>query len=53
MARALGFGGGRHRDTAAETPLIAMVRLRKRNEWVLPKGSSTTAKPRATPRNAR
>jgi 8-oxo-dGTP diphosphatase len=23
---------------SGETPLIAVVRLRKRNEWVLPKG---------------
>ena len=34
-----GHGGGRHRAAAGKaTPLVAVVRLRKRNEWVLPKG---------------
>ncbi|HET7124229.1 MAG TPA: NUDIX domain-containing protein, partial [Bradyrhizobium sp.] len=32
-----------------ETPLIAVVRLRKRNEWVLPKGKLDDGE---TPRDA-
>ena len=32
-----------------ETPLIAVVRLRKRNEWVLPKGKLADGE---TPREA-
>ena len=33
----------------AETPLVAVVRLRKRNEWVLPKGKLDDGE---TPREA-
>ena len=31
-------GGGWHCDAAGRDPLIAVVRQRKRNDWVLPKG---------------
>ncbi len=35
---------------SGETPLIAVVRLRKRNEWVLPKGKLDDGEtPRAPP----
>ena len=38
MARAPVLAAGGIVLRSAETPLIAVVRLRKRNEWVLPKG---------------
>jgi 8-oxo-dGTP diphosphatase len=36
-----------------ETPLIAVVRLRKRNEWVLPKGKLDDGENAAPRRRAR
>jgi 8-oxo-dGTP diphosphatase len=36
-----------------ETPLIAVVRLRKRNEWVLPKGKLDDGETRAAPPSAK
>ena len=38
MARAPVLAAGGIVLRRAEPPLIAVVRLRKRNEWVLPKG---------------
>ena len=38
MARAPVLAAGGIVLRQAETPLVAVVRLRKRNEWVLPKG---------------
>jgi 8-oxo-dGTP diphosphatase len=38
MARALVLAAGGIVLRQAEPPLVAVVRLRKRNEWVLPKG---------------
>src|SRR2546430_6631220 len=38
MARTPVLGAGGMVLRRAETPLVAVVRLRKRNEWVLPKG---------------
>ncbi len=49
MARALVLAAGGIVLRAEETPLIAVVRLRKRNEWVLPKGKLDDGE---TPRDA-
>ena len=38
MARAPVLAAGGIVLRQAKTPLVAVVRLRKRNEWVLPKG---------------
>src|SRR3954464_2549550 len=38
MARSPVMGGGGIVLRQGQTPLVAVVRLRKRNEWVLPKG---------------
>jgi hypothetical protein len=38
---------------SGETPLIAVVRLRKRNEWVLPKGKLDDGENAARRRRAR
>ncbi len=37
----------------AKTPLVAVVRLRKRNEWVLPKGKLDDGETPRAPPNAR
>ena len=49
MARALVVAAGGIVLRQAKTPLIAVVRLRKRNEWVLPKGKLAAGE---TPRDA-
>src|SRR5271154_1917169 len=49
MARAAVLAAGGIVLRQEETPLIAVVRLRKRNEWVLPKGKLDTGE---TPRDA-
>jgi 8-oxo-dGTP diphosphatase len=49
MARAPVLAAGGIVLRQEETPLIAVVRLRKRNEWVLPKGKLDDGE---TPRNA-
>jgi 8-oxo-dGTP diphosphatase len=49
MARAPVLGAGGIVLRAAKAPLIAVVRLRKRNEWVLPKGKLDAGE---TPRDA-
>src|SRR6185295_14268576 len=49
MARAPVLAAGGIVLRQAETPLVAVVRLRKRNEWVLPKGKLDDGE---TPRDA-
>jgi NUDIX domain len=49
MARAPVLAAGGIVLRQEETPLIAVVRLRKRNEWVLPKGKLDDGE---TPRDA-
>ena len=49
MARAPVLAAGGIVLRQAETPLVAIVRLRKNNEWVLPKGKLDRGE---TPRNA-
>jgi 8-oxo-dGTP diphosphatase len=49
MARAPVLAAGGIVLRQQETPLIAVVRLRKRNEWVLPKGKLDDGE---TPRDA-
>ena len=49
MARAPVLAAGGIVLRQAETPLVAVVRLRKNNEWVLPKGKLDRGE---TPRNA-
>jgi 8-oxo-dGTP diphosphatase len=49
MARAAVLAAGGIVLRQEETPLIAVVRLRKRNEWVLPKGKLDDGE---TPRDA-
>ena len=49
MARTPVLAAGRIVLRQAETPLVAVVRLRKRNEWVLPKGKLDSGE---TPRAA-
>jgi len=49
MARTLVLAAGGIVLRQAETPLVAVVRLRKRNEWVLPKGKLDVGE---TPRSA-